>query len=188
MARAIFFPAFIAHKVGFSPIIPDTEFNTISAQLIVATSHKPSIPHSTFTSKSAIFFFKISADFSSKTATFSGLNSLICSSSSTILLKTARPFIETPKFFAIFKAFAPTEPVEPSTEIFFVIITSAILNSHDVKTIHHKIHKRNYKNNTVKTIQKTAVTRNYATEVLYVTSTFYRRKYQISNNRYNRTN
>ena len=72
LARAISFPARIASMVGRIPIIPTMAVTRMSASGMAAISKRPSIPETTFTSRSATAVFSFSAAFSSQRAAILG--------------------------------------------------------------------------------------------------------------------
>ena len=92
-ARAISFPALIAAIVGRMPIIPTIAVTRISEDGSVATSRSPSMPQTTFTSRSFTLSFNSFAFSSFHTATSPGWNSRICFSSSSILFPAASAVI-----------------------------------------------------------------------------------------------
>ena len=90
LASAISLPASIAASVGRTPIIPTIAVTTVSLFSQRATATSPSIPETIFTFTSASLSRSFSASSSRLTAAREGLNSLICSSSSSILLPQLR--------------------------------------------------------------------------------------------------
>ncbi len=71
-ASATSFLALIAARVGLNPIMPTTEFKTMSVLSMHATSHKPSIPVTISISILDNFLFNSSNLVSSKIHTFFG--------------------------------------------------------------------------------------------------------------------
>ena len=96
-AKATSFFASMAAKVGRSPTMPTTEFNTRSASCAAAAKHNPSMPETTVTDISATAIFSCFAASKSKTATSCGLNSRICFSSNAIFWYAANAVTDRPR-------------------------------------------------------------------------------------------
>ena len=120
-ARAISFPALIAAIVGRMPIIPTIAVTRISLSSIVAISRSPSIPETTFTSRSRIRLFSSFAFSSVHIATSFGWNSRICFSRRSTFVPAASPVTSISLFSRITSSvWVPIEPVEPNIAIFFI--------------------------------------------------------------------
>ena len=121
-ARAISFPASMAAMVGRIPIMPTTAVTTIWASGSQAASIKPSIPLTTFTSRSLIRRLSSLAASSFQRQAIFGWNSRTCFSKSSTLEPAASAVIPMSwLYLAISSVWVPMEPVEPRTEIFFII-------------------------------------------------------------------
>ena len=136
-AKARFLPALTAESVGKSPATPTIALTTVSAFSYCAAANMPSFPPITFIFVSASDIFSISADFSSSTPTISGINSLACFSSSSMLLFAVNAHTLIPCILATSSVCTPIEPVEPNTDIF--IFSHSHYNRH---IRHHDIQKR----------------------------------------------
>ena len=120
-ASAISFFALIASIVGRIPIIPTIAVTRISTSGSVEISINPSMPLTTFTSRSLTDSFNSEADFSSQTATAFGANSRICFSKSTILLPAANAATCKSLYsLTTSNVWVPIEPVDPNTAIVFI--------------------------------------------------------------------
>ena len=126
LASAISFPARNAARVGLNPTFPDVAMTTMSTSGLAAISSRGS--RSFF--MSTIRFNRSIALFSDGKPMNSGLNSFICSASSSRFFPAASP--TTRKRCGIARMTSsvclPMEPVEPRTATRFTVLTIALLS------------------------------------------------------------
>src|SRR3989339_450941 len=134
LASPIVFPALTAESVGKRPANPIIAERTKSALLYDATSAMPLSPESTLIPS---FFLSSKAHVPSATAAISGLNALICSSSSSMLFLAVSPTtLNLSRYLAITSsALRPMEPVEPKIVICFILLSRMLKQSNKAQAL-----------------------------------------------------
>ena len=124
LLRATSTPDFTAFKVGSIPEDPTKPFTIISTSSRLANSNSPSLPVRTVTPTSFNSLLIKSTASASIITTYSGRYFFACSTNSFPFLFALNPktLYSSPKLSITFNVLVPMDPVEPSIEIFFIII------------------------------------------------------------------